>query len=118
MPSKARLAFNENADDISRLLEIHSGIGGDAKGRRYRLEVLNKSAIVLITAFWEGYCEDLAAEALKHIVDYAQDSSSLPGELKKRVAKELKADPNEIATWRLADQGWRSVLNKRLVDLA
>ena len=56
MPSKARVNFEANAADVSRLLEIHKYFGGDAKGRRFRLEVLNKSAIVLITAIWEAYC--------------------------------------------------------------
>ena len=40
-----------------------------ARGRRYHLEVLNKSAIVLVTSFWEAYCEDIAAEGLAHIVN-------------------------------------------------
>ncbi len=118
MPSKARLAFDKNAADISRLLEIHTDLGGDAQGRRYRLEVLNKSAIVLVTAIWEAYCEDLAAEALRHVVDHAPNSDALPVDLKKKIAKELKADLNELAIWKLADRAWRRVLTKRLDDLA
>ena len=118
MPSKARFKFNANADDIGRLLEIHKDLGGDKKGRRFRLEVLNKSAIVLITAIWEAYCEDLAKEALEHIVKNAPDSTALPKELKKRIAKELKEDKNEVMVWTLADPGWRIVLTKRLSNLA
>src|SRR6266567_9089709 len=87
MPSKARVNFEANAADVSRLLEIHKYFGGDAKGRRFRLEVLNKSAIVLITAIWEAYCEDLAAEALQHLVKYAPNSTVLPKELKKRIPR-------------------------------
>ena len=68
MPSKARRAFDDSAKDVKRLLEIHKTIGGNAPGRRAGLEVLNKSAIVLITAIWEAYCEDISAEALEHIV--------------------------------------------------
>jgi hypothetical protein len=112
------MAFKKNAADVSRLLEIHTDLGGDARGRRFRLEVLNKSAIVLITAIWEAYCEDLAAEALQHIVQVTSNPDALPLDLKKKVAKELKADLNEIAIWKLADQGWRDVLMKRLGDLA
>lgn len=118
MASKARKAFGKNAADISRLLEIHTDLGGDARGRRYRLEVLNKSAIVLITAIWEAYCEDLAAEALQHIVRRTPNPSALPVDLKKKIAKELKADLNDVAIWKLADRGWRGVLTKRLADLA
>ena len=68
MASKARKAYDANANDIERLLELHMQIGGGAPGRRYGLEVLNKSAVVLVTAFWEAYCEDIAAEGLEHIV--------------------------------------------------
>jgi HEPN superfamily RiboL-PSP-like protein len=118
MSSKARQAFDKNAEDIDRLLEIHQSLGGDARGRRFRLEVLNKSAVVLITAIWEAYCEDLAAEALNHLVDRLKDAAVLPKELKKRIAKELKTDPNEIAIWDLADSGWKEKIRIRLVALA
>ena len=53
MPSKAKKAFDDNANDIKRLLEIHLQFGGSKQGRRRQLEVLNKSGIVLITSFWE-----------------------------------------------------------------
>jgi hypothetical protein len=118
MPSSAQKRFDENADDVARLLEIHSDLGGSKVGRRHRLEVLNKSAIVLITAFWEAYCEDLAAEALDHIVGKAPNAGALPKELKKQIASELKAAPNEIAVWNLADAQWRTVLKARLANLA
>lgn len=58
IPSNAILAFDESRKDIDRLLEIHQRLGGKGKGRRHQLEVLNKSAIVLISAIWEAYCED------------------------------------------------------------
>jgi hypothetical protein len=118
MVSKARQAFDRNAEDIDRLLEIHQGLGGGARGRRFNLEVLNKSAVVLITAIWEAYCEDLAAEALDHMVTHLRDASALPKELKKRIAKEVKADANEIAVWQLADSGWKAKIKARLVALA
>ncbi|MGH9788726.1 MAG: HEPN domain-containing protein [Candidatus Acidiferrales bacterium] len=117
MPSNAWLAFKRNSTDIERLLEIHADLGGEAQGRRYRLEVLNKSAIVMITAIWEAYCEDLAAEALLHIVDHAPNPDALPANLRKRIAKELKSDLNEVAIWKLADKGWQDVLKRRLADL-
>jgi hypothetical protein len=117
MPSKARISFDENAKDIRRLLEFHKDEGGIATGRRYGLEVLNKSAIVLLTSFWEAYCEDIAAEALEHIVTHAPASNKLPLELRKFVAKELKAENHELAVWKLSDAGWRAVLKTRLAAL-
>src|ERR1700687_238438 len=117
MPSKARRTFEKSAEDVKRLLEIHRDLGGSAKGRRHQLEVLNKSAIVLITAIWEAYCEDIAAEALDHLVSYARSASALPKELKKQVAKELKDDSHELAVWNLADANWKQVVKARLQKL-
>lgn len=117
MASNARKAFDNNADDIERLLEIHRDLGGEQQGRRHRLGVLNKSAIVLITAIWEAYCEDIAAEALNHIVNSVADASKLPVDLKRRIAKELKADLNDIAIWCLADGGWKVKVKARLAAM-
>jgi len=114
MPSKARKAFNENFVDIKRLLDIHNYVGGTLRGRRYDLEVLNKSAIVLITSYWEAYCEDIAAEGLEHIVKHSKLATVLPKELKKQLANELKSDKNELALWLVADDGWRTLLSTRL----
>jgi hypothetical protein len=114
MYSKARKTFNDNAADIKRLLEIHKDLGGDQRGRRRKLEVFNKAAIVLITSFWEAYCEDRAAEALEYIVRTAKNSEVLPKELKKKIADELKTDKNDIAIWKVADYGWKDLLTARL----
>jgi len=106
--------FDENAGDIKRLLELHEEKGGTLPGRRRGLEVLNKSAIVLITSFWEAYCEDIAAEGLQHIVNHGTSSDSLPKEIKQIIAKELKADPNELSVWSLCGDGWKHILKTRL----
>jgi hypothetical protein len=113
MPSQARLAFGENYTDVERLLEIHSELAGDTPGRKHGVEVLNKSAIVLMCAVWEAYCEDIAAEAVEHLIEYAADASKLPKTLRKNVAKELKADLDESAVWKLADDGWKKHLSTR-----
>jgi hypothetical protein len=117
LPSKARTAFDRSAQDVERLLKIHGDVGGDAQGRRFGLEVLNKSAIVLLTAVWEAYCEDIAAEALEHLVTNVPAGSQLPKELKKRIAADIKGDSNELAMWDLADAGWRARARARLASL-
>lgn len=114
MASQARKAFDQNLKDVEQLLKIHADKGGFVQGRRFGLEVLNKSAIVLITAFWEAYCEDLAAEALKHLVSKARSGSSLPKELKKKLASDIKKDPNDLAMWDLADAGWKKRASEKL----
>ena len=118
MPSKSWVAFEKNAQDIDRLLEIHTTMGGTAKGRRHRLEVLNKSSIVLITAFWEAYCEDLAAEALDHILANVASASLLPENLRKQIATDIKKDPHELAVWDLADAGWRAKVRRAAAPAA
>lgn len=117
MASKARKSLEENLADVNRLLEFHTAEGGNAKGRRFGLEVLNKSAIVLITAYWEAYCEDIAAEGLDHMVAYLNEAKNLPKEIRKIIAAELKADKNELAVWRLSGDGWRKVLVERMKKL-
>jgi hypothetical protein len=116
--SAARKAFDKNCLDIQRLLDIHARLTGTAPGRRSDVEVLNKSAIVLITAFWEAYCEDLAAEALRHLITAGKDASCVPVDLRKQVVKEFKQPgANELAAWNLADNGWRTLLQARLTTL-
>lgn len=116
VPSKAKARFKSNCRDIDRLLEIHKEKGGNKAGRRRRLEVLNKAGVVLLCAFWEAFCEDLAAEGVEHLVAYANDWTDLPKALQKKVAKELEDDQHELAVWKLAGNGWRTVLKSRLAD--
>jgi hypothetical protein len=113
MSSNAWKAFRANTKDIERLLKLHEQEGGVNPGRRFGLEVLNKSAIVLITSFWEAYCEDIATEGLNHLIAYAATAASLPTELRKVIAKQLKADPHDLRVWDLAGDGWRDVLRAR-----
>lgn len=117
MTSRAEASFVKNCEDIEELLLIHTDITGEAPGRRRKLGALRKSAIVLMTALWEAFCEDLADEALQHLVAHAPDAQVLPVELRKQVAKELAADKNNLEVWKLAGDGWRSVLVNRLAEL-
>ncbi|MFG1287921.1 MAE_28990/MAE_18760 family HEPN-like nuclease [Xanthobacter versatilis] len=114
MPSKARIALSDNLKDIDQLMLFHSSQGGSTRGRRHGLEVLNKSAIVLITSFWEAYCEDIADEALNHIVNNVASADKLPKELKKKVAKEIKESKNEIEMWNISDQNWKNYILSRM----
>jgi hypothetical protein len=117
MPSQARIAFENNRQDVERLMEIHGDLAGDTPGRKHGVEVLNKSAIVLMCAVWEAYCEDLAAEAVDHLVTNAKDASALPKALRKTIAAELQGDKNELAVWGLAGDGWKAILQARLCDI-
>ena len=106
--------------DIERLIEFHEKETGSARGRRQPdIQVVSRSAVVLICAYWEAFCEDLAAEALRHLADKASDGDALPKELKKTLKRVLMDEKHELAIWRLAGDGWRTVLRERadlLVD--
>jgi len=115
--SKAIRGFESNCKDVERLLEIHVDLTGTAPGRRYGVEVLNKSAIVLICAHWEAYNEDLCDEAVEHLCKRVKNPEKLPLELRKTIAARLKEDKHELAAWKLAGVGWKEVLKSNLQHL-
>jgi hypothetical protein len=98
-------------------MEIHGDLAGNSPGRKHGVEVLNKSAIVLTCAVWEAYCEDLAGEAIDHLVAHVKSSRVLPKALRKAIAAELEGDKNELAVWALAGGGWKKILKARLADI-
>jgi hypothetical protein len=104
--------FVENAREALRLLELHAEKTGTKPGRRFRVEILNKSAIVLITACWEAFLEDCVSEAFSFLLAEVPDYSHLPKGLLKATAKLLKGDANEIKVWDLAADGWNNVLQQ------
>jgi hypothetical protein len=117
MPGEAQKAFDENSRDVGDLIKLLFVDVGKEPGKRRRAEVLNKSTIVLITSYWETFCEDLATAALEHMVLNTPDAGSLAKGIRKRIAKDIKEDKDELAVWGLADNGWRDVLKKRLSKL-
>jgi RiboL-PSP-HEPN len=118
VPSQARGDFNDNYADIARLIEIHEELAGTGPGYKHGVEVLNKSAVVLTSAVWEAFCEDLATEAVNHLVAKLSDPKKLPKALRKRIAAELENDVNELAVWDLAMNGWKTVLTSRAQTIA
>jgi hypothetical protein len=118
VPSQARSDFNDNHADIERLIEIHEELAGAGPGYKHGVEVLNKSAVVLTSAVWEAFCEDLASEAVDHLVAKLSDPAKLPKALRKRIASELETDKDELAVWDLAKSGWKAVLKSRAQSIA
>jgi len=119
MPSKAYTNFLKNAEGIDALVEMYKAFievyeDGEIPEE---YDVLFRSAVVLMVSNWEAYIEDISSEALQHIVEFSTQASKLPKEIKKIVAKEVKADLNEIAVWDLADEGWKKYLKLRLAKL-
>jgi hypothetical protein len=117
MASAAAESFVTRLDDAKRLEVIHEELTGKDPGRRKGVEVLNRAGIVLTTAVWEGYCEDLATEGLGHLVNNVSDPNKLPASLRKVIAKELIGDKNQLAVWSIAGNSWKGHLTTRLAKI-
>lgn len=116
MPMSPRARFERGLSDADRLMETHTELGGEERGQRVGLEPLNRSALVLLTAVWEGFVEDTAAQALERLVEAASSPDGLPLRLRTTVAKEIKEDPHNLASWKLAGDNWRPHLRSRLPE--
>src|SRR5882724_2606528 len=67
-----------NLFDVNGLMDIHEALTGADPGRRRGVEILNKSALVLLVACWEAYIEDLAAAGSKQLIRHAKAASDVP----------------------------------------
>lgn len=102
-----------NMNEVHQLLEIHHALTGSAPGRRNNVEVLNKSAIVLVVACWEAYVEDLVKSGLSFMVANAKDYSVFPESILERVASKNSGRK----AWNLAGDGWKNALNDNLIEV-
>ena len=60
--------FFDNLDKVQELVEIHGKVAGVKKGRKAGVETLNKSCIVLLTACWETFIEELIGSAFDYLL--------------------------------------------------
>ena len=87
-----------------------------SRGRRSsELEVLHKSAIVLLTACWEAYIENIVTEATTILAGSLKDPLVLHEGLRRAVAATKSAklsvsSKNELYPWYFVGDGWRSLL--------
>ena len=69
--SEAREKFEKSKREIENLLEIHTKMDGERIGttgrRPNRVQVLHRAAIVMITACWQAYLEDLFRKAFEYL---------------------------------------------------
>jgi len=102
--------FQDNMAQIARLLEIHGEIAGTDPGYKRGVEILNKSALVLLVACWEAFVEDLASEAFDVLLANAADPTGIPTKVLTLASNPLKSAEDQRAVWALAGEGWRRVL--------
>jgi len=67
MPSHALTGLTDRLTDIDQLARAHAAVGGSQRGRRWDVQALNRAQLVLLCAHFEGYLEDLMAEAIAAI---------------------------------------------------
>ncbi len=102
-----------NMREVARLLDIHSHIRAEGiKGRR-DVQVLHKSAIVLVVACWEAYVEDLVNAGLAFCIENCRDPKSLPAALRTRVGGKYSG----VNAWSLAGDGWKQALKDNLTEM-
>jgi hypothetical protein len=99
-----------NLKEVARLLEIHTKIAGPNVGAKHKVEVLNKSGIVLLVACWEAYIEDLAEASFRFLLRRARQPDLFPSKVLAHASKRLREDKDERRVWELAGDGWKTVL--------
>lgn len=104
--------LENNIAEVKRLLEIHREVAGNAAGRKYDVEVLNKSAIVLLVACWESFVEDLSEAGFEFMLKNANDHTVFPADVLTLASKKLKVASDNREMWRLAGSGWKAVLEE------
>jgi hypothetical protein len=109
--------LSDNLSEVGRLIEIHEQLVGSTPGHKYKVEVLNKSAVVLIAACWESFIEDLASSAFDHSYKKAQSHADISAKVLGRIGKKLLESKSDLAPWQLAGEGWKTVMAKHKGDV-
>ncbi len=113
--SNSLINFMVNMHETIGLLKVHRDLTGAKRGRRYDVEVLNKSTIVLLTACLESFFEEIIKESL-HFIFKADDPSSLIGDgakigfISSLTDKSINNCSDSI--WKLIDGGWKEQFEK------
>lgn len=100
----------ENANEVIELIRLHVAMTGTKSGRRHGVEILNKSALVLLVACWESFVEDVAAVGFEFLLKEATTPDIFPASVLTLSAKLLREDDDHRKIWQLAGDGWKSVL--------
>ena len=105
--------FFDNVKEVLLLLNIHRTIAGKSPGRKTNVEILNKSAVVLIVACWEAFVEDLASAALDSMISEATTHTIFPKAVLERVGSKYSG----LNAWSLANDGWRRALRDNFSEV-
>jgi hypothetical protein len=104
-------SFLENREEVKRLLNIHIKVAGTNRGPKTEVQVLHKSAIVLLTACWESYIETIITDSFDFLLANAETPNVFPNSVLIKATKDIRSDKDERKVWLLAADGWKKVLN-------
>jgi hypothetical protein len=104
--------LRSNRAEVVRLINLQRHTPSRGHARRSEVQILNKSAVVLLVACWEAYIEDLATAAFDHLMHHATSPSMFPSRVLSRASKSLRENRDETKVWALAGVGWRDVLSR------
>ena len=90
--------------------DIHANLTGTSPGRRHDVQVLNRSAVLLLVATWEAYVEDLAISGCRMIVEGTEVYGQLPKRALVMTSRRLENQKDETSIWTLAGDGWKNEL--------
>lgn len=108
--------LKKNLEEVNRLLSIHSDISGSGPGRKRDVQVINKSALIMLLACWEAYIEDAAENFFNFALENAKEPSVFPEHVLAIAAKEIK-NGNTSRLWALSGDGWKDELKTHKIKI-
>lgn len=109
VPSLAFGNLGSRLEDVDQLMAAHAEMGGAERGRRFNVEGLNRAAIVMLCAHFEGYLEEVLSEAVQAL-DSKLDAGVLTARFNQPTPKNVDNlfaflgmnKPSQGVSWRKA----------------
>lgn len=116
MPRKVISALEVRLSDAQRLIEIHEEATGLEAGRRFNFDALNRSAVMLSVAAWEGFVEDLLKFGARFLAQRLDGPGELPENVRDAMLAQMHLDggwtklteKTKRGIWSLSGSGWRA----------
>lgn len=116
MPSVAFDSFRKKIkSDVDRLIGTYDELNPGGRGRRH-LGHITGSAVVVLSAAWELYIEEVLVESVDHFLRCVESASILPEPTKRVLSDSIKDDKHDYAPLFLADDGWKTRLRTICLD--
>lgn len=109
MPSQSRKLFRDKlVPDVANLVDTHRKLNPGGHGRR-ALGHITRSGVLMLSAAWELYIEEVLVEGVIFLVEAADSPDFLPDGVKGKIAQVAKNDKHAFGALKLCGLGWRTV---------